>query len=321
MFDSLFGSELPLAARFFIAFLVVLVLIGATAYVIRRFGAGRLGAVMNRGRQPRLGVIDAANVDGRRRLVLIRRDNVEHLLLIGGPSDVVVESNIVRAVPVAPAREMSVGRASGIPDNLAQRPAEANQWMPEGEPMPRIVRAPEAGRSQPEARLLDIEPPLTRGFEDDMIPRAASSDSPNMNGQLPRVEPPLALRAEPVAPRMAVETRQPDPNPDAEANLTDMAQRLEAALRRPLTPAEARQAKQSAQPEQVREPTPAREQPRKEPPRVEPPRAAPEPTLRPVAAVEKRPTRGEPASKGPTVFDSLEDEMASLLGRSSAKDK
>ena len=42
-------------------------------------------------------VIDAATVDGRRRLVLIRRDNVEHLLIIGGPTDVVVEQNIVRA--------------------------------------------------------------------------------------------------------------------------------------------------------------------------------------------------------------------------------
>ena len=37
MFDSLFG--LPLAARFFIAFLVVLALIGLTAWVVRRFGA------------------------------------------------------------------------------------------------------------------------------------------------------------------------------------------------------------------------------------------------------------------------------------------
>ena len=42
MFD-LFGSELPLAARFFIAFLVVLALIGLTAWVVRRFGANRLG--------------------------------------------------------------------------------------------------------------------------------------------------------------------------------------------------------------------------------------------------------------------------------------
>src|SRR5664279_4424411 len=98
MFETLFGSEMPLAARFFIAFLVVLALIGATAWLVRRFGANRLGGAGARGRQPRLAVIDAATVDGRRRLVLIRRDNIEHLLMIGGPTDLVVEPNIVRAV-------------------------------------------------------------------------------------------------------------------------------------------------------------------------------------------------------------------------------
>src|SRR5487761_171435 len=97
MFETLFGPEIPLAARFFIAFLVVLALIGLTAWLVRRFGANRLGSA-TRGRQPRLAVIDAATIDGRRRLVLIRRDNIEHLLMIGGPTDVVIEPNIVRAV-------------------------------------------------------------------------------------------------------------------------------------------------------------------------------------------------------------------------------
>ena len=36
-------------------------------------------------------MIDAATVDGRRRLILIRRDNTEHLMMIGGPTDVVIE--------------------------------------------------------------------------------------------------------------------------------------------------------------------------------------------------------------------------------------
>src|SRR5581483_7506761 len=107
MFEALFGSEMPLAARFFIAFLVVLGLIGLTAWLVRRFGANRLGGTGVRGRQPRLAVIDAASVDGRRRLVLIRRDNIEHLLMIGGPTDVVVEPNIVRAAGVAAARELT----------------------------------------------------------------------------------------------------------------------------------------------------------------------------------------------------------------------
>ncbi|WP_077961114.1 flagellar biosynthetic protein FliO [Ensifer adhaerens] len=46
-------------------------------------------------RQPRLAVLDAAAVDTRRRLVLVRRDDVEHLIMIGGPTDIVIESRIV----------------------------------------------------------------------------------------------------------------------------------------------------------------------------------------------------------------------------------
>src|ERR1700760_2110864 len=84
---------------FIFAFVVVLALIGLAAWLVRRFASNRLGANTNRGRMPRLAVIDAAAVDGRRRLVLVRRDNIEHLLMIGGPSDIVVEANIVRAQP------------------------------------------------------------------------------------------------------------------------------------------------------------------------------------------------------------------------------
>src|ERR1051326_8762668 len=87
------------ALTFFFAFVAVLALIGVAAWLVRRFATNRLGANTNRGRMPRLAVIDAAAVDGRRRLVLVRRDNIEHLLMIGGPTDIVVESNIVRAMP------------------------------------------------------------------------------------------------------------------------------------------------------------------------------------------------------------------------------
>src|ERR1700709_1824763 len=96
---------------FFFSFLAVLALIGVAAWLVRRFAGNRLGANTNRGRMPRMAVIDAAAVDGRRRLVLVRRDNIEHLLMIGGPTDIVVESNIVRA---------QAGR-----DQLPQRPGVA----------------------------------------------------------------------------------------------------------------------------------------------------------------------------------------------------
>src|SRR5437879_4968259 len=96
MLDFLFG-EGQYGLRILLALLVVLALIAVTAWFLPRFGTGRLGGGGTRGRQPRLAVIDAATVDSRRRLILIRRDNVEHLLMIGGPTDVVVEANIVRS--------------------------------------------------------------------------------------------------------------------------------------------------------------------------------------------------------------------------------
>src|SRR5258708_24416035 len=91
MFDDLTG---PL--KFVTAFAFVLLLIGIAAWLVRRFGSTRIDAAA-RGRQPRLAVIDSAAVDGRRKLVIIRRANVEHLLMIGGPNDVVVETHILRA--------------------------------------------------------------------------------------------------------------------------------------------------------------------------------------------------------------------------------
>src|ERR1700689_2166977 len=111
---------------FILAFVAVLALIAALAWGVRRFAGNRLGANTNRGRMPRLAVIDAAAVDGRRRLVLVRRDNIEHLLMIGGPTDIVVESNIVRAMP---------GR-----DQLPQRPGIGGT-----EPAPRGAPPPAAG--------------------------------------------------------------------------------------------------------------------------------------------------------------------------------
>ena len=80
-----------------IAALIVLAIFYRLAF------AHRLRVPGGRTRQPRLGLVDAFSLDGQRQLVLVRRDNVEHLVMIGGPNDVLVESQINRAV--APARE------------------------------------------------------------------------------------------------------------------------------------------------------------------------------------------------------------------------
>ena len=179
MFD-LFGAEMPLAVRFFLAFLVVLGLIGATAWAVRRFGGGRLSSTA-RGRQPRLAVIDYASVDARRRLILVRRDNIEHLLMIGGPTDIVVEPNIVRATPAA--RDVPSARppvaADAVPRVIPLPEAPSNgswplQPEPAGPPLPPApprraprVRADPRGAaknfSTTSAAVRDTSSPTARG--------------------------------------------------------------------------------------------------------------------------------------------------------------
>jgi hypothetical protein len=47
-----------------------------------------------RPRDKRLGVVETASVDARRKLLLVRRDEVEHLVMIGGPVDMLIETGI-----------------------------------------------------------------------------------------------------------------------------------------------------------------------------------------------------------------------------------
>ena len=132
---SLFGVELPTPVNFIIAFVFVLLLIGAAAWLVRRFGAAQIEAAA-RGRQPRLAVVDFAAVDGRRKLVIIRRDNVEHLLMIGGPTDVVVETNLIRGTAAA-TREAPAARNGGA-ETLPRTapPADPTPWPLQPEPVP-----------------------------------------------------------------------------------------------------------------------------------------------------------------------------------------
>ncbi len=49
--------------------------------------------------EKRIGAIETASIDSRRKLVLLRRDGVEHLIMTGGPVDVVIETGIERSAP------------------------------------------------------------------------------------------------------------------------------------------------------------------------------------------------------------------------------
>src|SRR3972149_11388066 len=134
--DALLGAELWLPLKFLLAVAIVLALIGAAAYLVRRFGAGAMSGAAQRGRQPRLAVVDSVPLDNRRKLGIVRRDNVEHLLLIGDTTDVLIEPNIVRASPAQPVREARAGAPEPVvapPPPSGARPALAPGRATRGE--------------------------------------------------------------------------------------------------------------------------------------------------------------------------------------------
>jgi flagellar protein FliO/FliZ len=344
MFD-VFGAEMPLAVRFFLAFLIVLGLIGATAWAVRRFGGGRLSST-TRGRQPRLAVIDYASVDARRRLILVRRDNVEHLLMIGGPTDVVVEPNIVRATPAA--RDMPSARppasADALPRVVPLPEAPSNgSWPLQPEPAgppapprraPRVEPVQEEPRNFPPPPLPEMPPRPQREALAALAEDLAAGPVPPL---LPRNRAAGQVRPQPNEQRAEArsEPRLPAPSADPEApaavdqNLAEMAQRLEAALRKPKS-TEAREAP-TPSPVTPTPPPPPIAAPTPPPPPVESAAVAeqateslgsptPPPMPRIARPAEARPPRPAPKAKeGRAIYDTLEQEMASLLGRPPGK--
>ena len=75
--------------RFLLALAFVVLLIFACAYIARRLGLG--GRLVASGGKRRLAVLEVLPLDGKRRLVLLKRDGVEHLLLLGLQNDLVIE--------------------------------------------------------------------------------------------------------------------------------------------------------------------------------------------------------------------------------------
>jgi len=81
--------------RFLIALVLVVAMIGALAWVARRFGwANRFVAPAGK---KRIAVLEVLPIDGKRRLVLLRRDAAEHLILLGAEGDLLIESGIAAA--------------------------------------------------------------------------------------------------------------------------------------------------------------------------------------------------------------------------------
>ncbi|EFO30755.1 putative basic proline-rich protein [Roseibium sp. TrichSKD4] len=139
------GDGIARILAFSVSLIVVLALFGLFVVILKRL----MGSSMpgQRNRQPRIQIMDAASLDPRRRLVLVRRDNVEHLILIGGTNDVVVEQSIVRNAPLGAHNSRQIGLAAGpgplpepkVPEITDELPAP--KIAAEGEPAEHPAKA------------------------------------------------------------------------------------------------------------------------------------------------------------------------------------
>ncbi len=190
-FIGTYGNRLIIAV---VGVGAALLLLAIVLWFIRRRSGSAPFIRGGRNRQPRLQVLDATAVDARRRLVLVRRDNVEHLVMIGGPTDIVIESGI-GAIPFMkdvrdPQEDALIARDADRQRTLTQAPQED-------------VR-PAAAFTAPELRTEEPRKPTATTAPVKPAPVASPSPAPAVASR------PIPA-APPVPPQPAVRKPQPTP--------------------------------------------------------------------------------------------------------------
>jgi len=218
----------PLLIAYIAGLLIAIALIVVVIYRVA-FGHRLRVPHASRTRQPRLGLVDAFSLDGQRQLVLVRRDNIEHLVMIGGPNDVVVESQIIRAAVSPAARERDAAAVKALPIAPAVAiEAQAASAEPAPQP-PRVAPRFEPPPVKPVERVAPapLRPPIRPAappngdarFDVAPIRPAAPAPTPARPGYVkpsplppPIVAPTVRARTTPVvAPAPGVPAGKPPP--------------------------------------------------------------------------------------------------------------
>jgi flagellar protein FliO/FliZ len=110
--------------RFALVLVFVLGLVLVLGWVLKRAGIGG-GAVIGKNR--RLGIVETAFLGPKHRLILVRRDAVEHLVLISPMSSTLVESGIV-----SPGASGSGGSNSSTPRQSFEALVKQEATLPAG---------------------------------------------------------------------------------------------------------------------------------------------------------------------------------------------
>jgi flagellar protein FliO/FliZ len=229
-----------------IAALVVLAIVYRLAF------AQRLRVPGGRTRQPRLGLVDAFSLDGQRQLVLIRRDNIEHLVMIGGPNDVLVESQINRAavparesnqaspllVPSTPARQAPLpAPASAAAEAPAKVAGKAQTSAPAPAPAPLITAAPAAPTVVAAPGPIPAPAPPTPPAATPPVPKAPAQ--PPVPAQAPAPEPARPAVSAAPATTQAAEPARPAPASSPPRQADPRPAQPRATMPPPIIPANA----------------------------------------------------------------------------------
>ena len=193
--EDIAGPNFAPAVLWTLLALVVLVIVLVVVRIVRSLTFGTFVAG-GRNRKTRLAVMDAAAVDSQRRLVLVRRDDVEHLILIGGPTDVVVERDIRLHAPTRRPGPQAKGRPTSR--------GTAAPGRTSGQAAPRAAPGPLRPPARPEQRQAAPPPP-------------ARSPAPPANAAPVRMPSRCALPRSPISRRHGRRPRLPPPDVRAEA--------------------------------------------------------------------------------------------------------
>jgi flagellar protein FliO/FliZ len=227
--DLPFADNRVLQIGFLLACAIAALIVLAVFY--RLAFAQRLRVPGGRTRQPRLGLVDAFSLDGQRQLVLVRRDNVEHLIMIGGPNDVLLESQINRAVvparensqaspllvPSTPVRRAEV--AAAAPPTAAEAPAKVAAKAPASPPAPALAQPPAPPPTQPPAPA-PAQPPASAAASSAAPAAVTSSAPPKAPAPVQAPAPPAQSAPPQPAPKPITPERArpaPAPSPAAQA--------------------------------------------------------------------------------------------------------
>ncbi len=225
---------------------VALLVLAIALWLLRRRSGSSPFIRGGRNRQPRLQVLDATAVDARRRLVLVRRDNVEHLVMIGGPTDIVIESGI-GAIPIV--RDVQEPELKVLPrqesEQKREEPAIPQERRPALPPQPVVAAAPVSAPEEPVKLPQRPEQPAPAPVPRPAPVAATATPVAPRPSPPPQTVPSAALSREPAPParQAAPERTRPAPPPiPAAAPAGTILPIAAASLDMAATPAEPKRA-------------------------------------------------------------------------------